>query len=107
MLMIRLQRKGKKHQAAYRLVVGERRTKLNGLQTEDLGWFNPGENKHDFNKERILHWLKVGAKMSPTVNNLLISAGVVSGNKLAVHNKPKKPAEAKAEVKTAVEAPKA
>ena len=94
MLIIRLQRRGKKHQAAYRLVVGERRSKLNGLQTEDLGWLDPNQNKHDFNKDRVLHWLKVGAKMSPTVNNLLIGAGIISGNKLAAHKKSKKSKEA-------------
>ena len=96
--MIRLQRHGKLHQPAYRLVVGEKRSKLKGEQLEDMGWFNPGENKFQFNKERIHYWLKIGAKTSPTVNNLLIQAGIVEGKKIAVHKKPKKKAEeAKAE----------
>lgn len=97
MLIIRLQRRGKKHQVAYRLVVGEKRSKLNGKQTEDLGWFDPYQNKYSFNKDRVLYWLKVGAKMSPTANNLLISAGVVSGKKLAVHKKSKAGADKKPE----------
>ena len=88
--MIRLQRRGKKHQAAYRLVVGEKRSKLLGKQTDDLGWYNPHSSKFEFDKERIGYWLKNGAKMSATVNNLLVGAGIVSGKKIAVHKKAKK-----------------
>lgn len=96
MLMIRLQRRGKKHQAYYRLVVGEKRSKLLGEQTEDLGWFDPHQNKNGFKKERILYWLKIGAKASPTVNNLLVSEGIIEGKKIAVHKVSKKTEEQKA-----------
>jgi small subunit ribosomal protein S16 len=90
MLMIRLQRIGKKHQPAYRLVVGEKRNKLRGgKQLEDLGWFNPVSDKSEFKKERILHWMKMGAKPSDTVHNLLVNAKIVEGKKIAVHKKPK------------------
>ncbi len=105
MLMIRLQRIGKKHQPAYRLVVGEKRNKLRGgKQLEDLGWFNPVSDKSDFNKDRITHWLKMGAQPSDTVHNLLVGAKIVEGKKIAVHKSPKavegavKPEEKKAEV---------
>ena len=94
MLMLKLQRVGKKHQAGFRLVVGEKRTKLNGKQLEQLGWFNPHENKKEFNQERILYWMKQGAKPSDTVMNLLITAGILSGKKIAVHKQPKKTASA-------------
>ncbi len=93
--MIRLQRKGKKHQPFYRLVVGEKRSKLNGEQVEELGWFDPLQSTNHVDAERVKHWLSVGAKMSPAVNNLLIGAGVVTGKKVAVHRVPKAaPAEA-------------
>lgn len=95
--MIRLQRKGKKHQPFYRLVVGERRSKLKGKQLEQLGWFDPLQNKNSFNKERISYWLKNGAKLSDTVNNLLVGAGVITGKKNAAHKKAKKSVEVKAE----------
>lgn len=90
MLMIRLQRRGKKHQAAYRVVVGEKRSKLLGKQTDDLGWYNPHSAKLDLNKDRLQHWLSKGAKMSDTVNNLLVGAGLVAGKKIAVHKVSKK-----------------
>ncbi len=99
--MIRLQRKGKKHQPFYRLVVGEKRSKLNGEQVEELGWFDPVQNKNSVNKERVQYWMSKGAQMSPTVNNLLITAGAVTGKKLAVHN------VKKAEATPAAAAPKA
>ncbi len=90
MLMLKLQRVGKKHQGTFRLVVGEKRTKLDGKQLEDLGWFNPQTPKMEFKKERIEYWLKIGAGKTPTVHNLLVSAGILSGKKIAVHKQPKK-----------------
>lgn len=109
MLMIRLQRRGKKHQAAYRVVVGEKRSKLLGKQTDDLGWYDPHSAKLDLNKDRLQHWLSKGAKMSDTVNNLLVGAGLVSGKKVPVHKKTKQSGEAKAATAevSKTEAPKA
>lgn len=93
MLVLKLQRVGKKHQASFRLVVGEKRTKLNGKQLEYLGWYNPRSSKSELAKERILHWLKVGAQKTATVHNLLVSQGIISEKKIAVHKQPKKKAE--------------
>ena len=87
MLVLKLKRIGKKHQASFRLVVDEKRHKLLGKNLEDLGWYNPRNKKHEFNKERILHWIKNGAQASDTVHNLLISAGIIQGKKIAVHKK--------------------
>ena len=98
MLMLKLQRTGKKHQASFRLIVGEKREKLLGEQAEYLGWYTPGQHKYEFNKDRIQHWLKVGAKPSDTVHNLLVKAGIIQGKKIAVHKQPKKPASAEATV---------
>lgn len=77
MLAIKLQRIGKKHQAMYRLIVGEKREKLNGKQLEDLGWYNPHTKKSQFNAPRITHWAKMGAQPTETVAVLLKKAGVV------------------------------
>jgi len=96
MLMIRLQRHGKKHQPYYRLVVGEKRSKLLGKQLESLGWYDPQKGENGFNKERISYWLGVGAKLSATTNNLLVKAKVIAGKKMAAHKKAKKKVEEKA-----------
>lgn len=95
MLVIRLKRIGKKHQAAYRVVVSERRHKMVGEHTEDLGWFNPGLNKSELNLERIKYWMSVGAKPSETITNMLIDKGALTGKKIPKHKQPKK-AEGKA-----------
>lgn len=91
--MIRLQRHGKKHQPYYRLVVGEKRSKLLGRQIESLGWYDPQKGENGFNKERISYWMGVGAKLSATANNLLVKAKVIAGKKVAAHKKAKKPPE--------------
>ena len=90
MLMLKLKRIGKKHQASFRLVVDEKRHKLFGKNVEDLGWYNPNTNKSEFKKERIEYWMKTGAKVTDTVHNLLVNAGIIGGKKIAVHKQPKK-----------------
>jgi len=92
MLAIKLQRIGKKHQPSYRLIVQEKKEKLGGRYAEDLGWYNPILDKHEFKKERVEYWLKVGAQPTPTVHNLLVTAGIIQGQKIPVHKKPR-PAE--------------
>ena len=89
MLAIKLQRVGKKHQPSYRVVIQEKREKLNGRSLEDVGWWNPLLQKSEYKKERLEHWLKVGAQPTVTVWNLLVSAGIVSGAKKPKHKKPK------------------
>ncbi len=78
MLAIKLQRIGKKHQAMYRLIVGEKRQKLDGRQLEDLGWYNPHTKKSQFNAARINHWIGMGAAPTATVGVLLKKAGVLT-----------------------------
>ncbi len=94
MLTLKLQRIGKKHQASYRLIVGEKREKLNGKQLEDLGWFNPHTKKAEFKKDRILHWISMGAQKTDTVHNLLINNKIIEGKKIAVHKQPAKAPDA-------------
>lgn len=85
MLAIKLQRRGKKHQPSYRVVVQEKRSKLNGEAIDDLGWFDPKSHNAEINKERVAHWVGVGAQPTPTVHNLLITKGIIHGKKIPVH----------------------
>ncbi|MBI4085146.1 MAG: 30S ribosomal protein S16 [Candidatus Liptonbacteria bacterium] len=89
MLVIRLKRVGRKHQPSYRLVVAEKRSKLGGPPAEDLGPYNPSTKTATFAQERIRYWLGVGAKPTPTVHNLLVKQGVVSGPKIKISIKKK------------------
>ncbi len=88
--MLKLKRIGKKHQASFRLIVDEKRHKMVGTNVEDLGWYNPRTDKFELKKERVQHWMKVGAQPTDSVHNLLIAAGILSGKKIAVHSQPKK-----------------
>lgn len=90
MLMLKLKRVGKKHQASYRLIVDEKRHRMYGKNVEDLGWYDPKSKKSEIKKERALHWIKNGAQPSDTVHNLFITLKILTGKKIAVHKKPKK-----------------
>ncbi len=89
MLTIKLSRIGKKNQASFRVVVLEKRSKLNGRYIEDLGWLNPKSKEVSLKKERIDYWLKVGAQPTDTVHNLLVKNGLLKAAKIAVHKKKK------------------
>lgn len=90
MLAIKLKRIGKKHQASFRVVVAEKRSKVKGNFVEDLGWVNPRTDDTKVNAERVSYWLGVGAQPTDTVWNLLVKAGVAKGKKIAVHGKPRR-----------------
>ena len=89
MLKIRLQRTGKKKQSYFRIVLQEQTQKPKGKFLESFGYFNPHQNIIEANGERINYWLIKGAKPSETVHNLLITKGIIQGEKIQV-TKPKK-----------------
>lgn len=96
MLMIRLQRVGKKNQPNFRVVLAEKTAPVKGKFIEILGYYNPRLKTRSFNKERILDWLSKGAKASATVHNLLVTERIVAGQKVkAWRPKPKKKTEEK------------
>ncbi|MEK7546931.1 MAG: 30S ribosomal protein S16 [Patescibacteria group bacterium] len=105
MLVIRLNRIGKKHQPSYRLVVSERRSKLGGPPVEDLGYYNPFTKTTGFVQERIRYWLGVGAKPTATVHNIFVKQGIVGGPKVKISMRKKAQTETQpADQKLAVEA---
>ncbi len=105
MLTIRFTRKGKKNQPFFRMVVCDKKNSAKaGKSLEILGNYNPITKEKVVKKERLEHWLKVGAQPSDRVHNFLISEGVIEGEKIAVHSiSKKKRGEEKAK---AVETPK-
>lgn len=104
--MIRLQRVGRRNHAEFRVVATEHtKGPKAGSTIEFLGTYNPHTNEVVLKKDRILHWLSVGAQASDTLHNLLVREGVVEGKKRNVL--PKKTALEKApEEPAAAEAPK-
>ncbi len=89
MLAIKLRRIGKKHQAAFRIIVSEKRSKVDGRYTDNIGWLNPNSKEFNIKKEKAQYWLKNGAQPTDTVYNLFIKAGIIEGRKKSVHKKKK------------------
>jgi small subunit ribosomal protein S16 len=91
MLTIRLQRKGKKNQPFFKIVVcEEKKSSTGGRFVEELGFFNPLTKEKSIKGERAKYWISVGAKPSDTMHNMLISEGILEGKKIPKHKKSKK-----------------
>ncbi len=76
---IRLQRKGKKGQPFYHLVVADGRAPRDGKFIEKLGTYNPMTNPAtiEINFDRSLYWVQVGAQPSDTAASILRNQGVM------------------------------
>lgn len=91
MIIIRLQRVGKKHTATFRVVLTEKTAGPRRKYLELLGNLNRKTKAVSLNKERILYWIGKGAQPSDSIHNLLVSQGIISGAKKPIHKKSKKP----------------
>lgn len=83
MLMIRLQRVGKKKQPSYRLVVSEKARDTQSGSLELLGHFNPLRTPKiiQLNVDRIKYWISKGAQPSNTLHNMFVAQGIIEGKK--------------------------
>jgi small subunit ribosomal protein S16 len=82
MLSIRLSRVGKKNKPMYRIAIMEKARDPYGRALEILGSYNPHSKELKTKTDRINHWIKNGAQMTPTVNNLLVGQGIIKGDKV-------------------------
>lgn len=111
MLTIRFQRIGRKNDPAFRIVVSEKaRHPQAGNPLQVVGSYNPKTKHTIIDEERVKHWLSKGAQASGTVNNLLITKGIVEGKKTNVRGqkvepKEKEPAPAEKAPEAKAEAP--
>lgn len=81
---IRLQRRGKKGQAFYHLVIADGRAPRDGKFIERIGIYNPIPRpaQIEINFERALEWLQKGAQPTDTARALLAYKGVLYKNHL-------------------------
>jgi small subunit ribosomal protein S16 len=85
MLKIRLQRVGRKHEPAFRLVLTDsKNSSKSGRFKEVLGSYDPRKSVDAFKADRIKHWLSMGAGLTGSVNNLLIRHNIIRGKKTHV-----------------------
>jgi len=73
MLSIRLRRMGSTKKPYFRVVVTEARSARDSSFVENVGTYHPRSKpaQVSINKERIQHWLKLGARPSDSVRTLL------------------------------------
>jgi small subunit ribosomal protein S16 len=101
---IRLARAGAKKRPFYRVVVADERAPRDGRFIEKVGTYNPLLAREDANrvtlkKERIEHWLKMGATPSERVQGFLADVGLAEKPKQHVQTikqLPKKKAQERA-----------
>jgi small subunit ribosomal protein S16 len=88
MLKIRLQRIGRKNEAAFRLVVTDsKNAPQSGKFLEILGSYTVKSDAVSFKKDRIEHWIKSGAQVSDTAHNMLVKEKIIEGKKKNVLSK--------------------
>lgn len=85
MLMIRFQRIGRRNDAAFRVVAIEKtRSTKSGSPLDLLGTYNPHSKALTLAEDRLKEWVGKGAQVSPSLKNLLINKGILSGKKVNV-----------------------
>ncbi len=80
MVRLRMKRMGRRHRSFYRISAIDSREPRDGRVLEELGWYDPEARAPDqqvsLNRERVEHWLSVGAQPSETVHDLLVRSGI-------------------------------
>ncbi len=93
MLIIRLQRTGKRNQADFRIVLAEKESHVSKKVTEILGAYNPRKKTFMVKEERLKYWLSTRVTASPTMHNLLVEKGLIKSPKVKAFKVPKKQVE--------------
>ena len=82
MLMMRLQRVGRKNDASFRIVVTDKRTgPKSDKHVDRLGSYNPKMNEVQIDADKAKDSLSKGVQPSDTVHNILVGQGVIEGKK--------------------------
>jgi small subunit ribosomal protein S16 len=85
MLTIRLSRVGRKNDPSFRVIVVESKRKPQpGKYVEMVGSYNPKTSHVDLKADRIKHWMSMGATVSDTVHNLLVSNKIIDAKKINI-----------------------
>lgn len=107
MLVIRLQRTGRKNLATYRIVAAEKARPVKGKFLEILGHYLPAQKVTGVkvNQERATHWISKGAIPSNTVARILSKQGMKGMEKYMETYTKKRSKNAPEEVAAPVAAP--
>ncbi|MGI5827349.1 MAG: 30S ribosomal protein S16 [Patescibacteria group bacterium] len=100
MLTIKLSKLGKKNHKLFRVIITEKGRDPYGRALEVLGSYDQYQKKLAVKNDRVTYWLSKGAQMTSTVNNLLVTQGVIDREKI-IPNKKTKSSEKRASQKKA------
>jgi len=85
MLMMRLQRVGRKNDPSYRIVVTDKRTgPKSNKHNAIIGSYNPKMDHIQIDAAAAKEWLSKGVQPSDTVHNILVGQKVIEGKKINV-----------------------
>lgn len=85
MLMIRLQRIGRKNDPSFRIIVTDKRESTTSTRFNDIvGTYNPKAGKIEIDGEKVKVWIAKGAQPSPTVHNMLVTKKIIDAKKINV-----------------------
>jgi small subunit ribosomal protein S16 len=86
MLIIRLQRVGKRNEPTFRVVLTDSKNgPKSGKFLEVLGSYDPRDkNITKIDGDKVKEWMSKGAQVSDTVHNILINQGIIEGDKINV-----------------------
>lgn len=93
-VVVRMVRQGRKNEPHFRIVVSDKKQKIDGAYIENLGNYEPKaekDKKINIKDERLKYWVKQGAQVSDALSAILKNLG-----KLPKSEKPKKAVKAKA-----------
>lgn len=80
---IRLRRMGANRLPFYRIVVADSRSPVKGKFIESVGWYDPRAKKVQADKDKILDWIRKGARLSNSVEKILVNYSVLSNQELS------------------------
>jgi small subunit ribosomal protein S16 len=90
---MRLQRRGKKNYATFRVVIADGHAPIQGKFIADLGYWNPHSDTFVIKKDDVQKWIQNGAQPSATVHNLLVGNKIIKGEKVKSWRPKKKQGE--------------
>ncbi|MDB5238855.1 MAG: ribosomal protein small subunit ribosomal protein [Candidatus Parcubacteria bacterium] len=85
MLMIRLQRVGRKHEPTFRVVLTDSKNgPKSGKYLKNLGWYDTRRKNtlDQLEVEEIKRWISQGAQLSVTLHNFLVHQKAIAGKKV-------------------------
>jgi small subunit ribosomal protein S16 len=83
---LRMKRYGRTNRPFWRLVAVDKRLARDGRVIEELGHYDPlmrDEEKFKIKRDRVVHWLKLGASPTDSVSQMLAHLGLdIKGNEV-------------------------